>query len=174
MIAFRRVPSPLGEILVAGPGHEVPGGDGLDGDQTITALRLPDDRGDPAPDPSWREAPHAFARAAAQIADYFAGARRGFDLPLAPAGTAFQLRVWAALRDIPQGRTASYADIARAIGQPKATRAVGGANGRNPIPLLIPCHRVVAADGSLGGFSGSLAVKRALLEREGAWEARLV
>jgi len=109
-------------------------------------------------------------RASRQLAEYFAGRRRQFDLPLLPVGTAFQRRVWQALRQIPFGATASYREIARAIGQPTACRAVGGANGRNPLPIVIPCHRVVAANG-LGGFAHStggflLEAKRWLLAHE--------
>ena len=105
-------------------------------------------------------------RARDQLQDYFDGKRLTFDLPLAPHGSAFQKRVWAALCAIPPGETRSYADIARAISS--APRAVGGANGANPIPLFIPCHRVIAADGSLGGYSGGdgPATKRYLLDHE--------
>ena len=105
-------------------------------------------------------------RARDQLQAYFDGKRLSFDLPLAPHGTDFQKRVWAALCAIPPGETRSYADIARAIGS--APRAVGGANGANPIPIIIPCHRVVAADGSLGGYSGGdgPATKRFLLDLE--------
>jgi methylated-DNA-[protein]-cysteine S-methyltransferase len=101
-----------------------------------------------------------------QLQDYFDGKRLNFDLALAPEGSAFQKRVWAALCAIPAGETRSYADIARAVGS--APRAVGGANGANPIPLFIPCHRVIAADGSLGGYSGGdgPATKRYLLDLE--------
>ena len=101
-----------------------------------------------------------------QLQDYFDGKRMSFNLPLAPEGSAFQKRVWAALCAIPPGETRSYADIARTIGS--APRAVGGANGANPIPLIIPCHRVIAADGSLGGYSGGdgPATKRYLLDHE--------
>jgi O-6-methylguanine DNA methyltransferase len=106
-------------------------------------------------------------RAAQQLGEYFAGRRREFDLPLAPAGTDFQLRVWQALRAIPYGAVRNYGDIARAIGQPKASRAVGQANGRNPLPIVIPCHRVIAGDGTIGGFSSGLGVKHRLLALEG-------
>jgi methylated-DNA-[protein]-cysteine S-methyltransferase len=107
-------------------------------------------------------------RASRQLAEYFAGRRRQFDLPLLPVGTAFQRRVWQALRQIPFGATASYREIARAIGQPTACRAVGGANGRNPIPIVIPCHRVIGAGGALVGFSAGLQRKVWLLEHEAA------
>jgi len=108
------------------------------------------------------------ARAARELDEYFAGRRTTFDVPLAPQGTAFQQRVWKALLGIPYGRTVSYGEIARRIGQPTAVRAVGLANGRNPIPILIPCHRVIGADGSLTGFGGGLPIKRALLALEHA------
>lgn len=104
--------------------------------------------------------------AATQLSEYFTGGRRTFDLPLAPAGTPFQQAVWRALLAIPFGETRSYADIARALGRPTATRAVGAANGRNPLPIVAPCHRVIGADGSLTGFGGGLANKRLLLEHE--------
>jgi methylated-DNA-[protein]-cysteine S-methyltransferase len=105
-------------------------------------------------------------RAAAQVGEYFAGARMTFDLPLAPAGTPFQQAVWRALLAIPYGATASYVDVARRLGQPAAVRAVGAANGRNPIAIVIPCHRVIGADGSLTGYAGGLARKQALLALE--------
>jgi methylated-DNA-[protein]-cysteine S-methyltransferase len=107
-------------------------------------------------------------RASQQLAEYFAGRRQEFDLPLSPVGTAFQRRVWQALRQIPFGSTASYQEIARAIGQPTACRAVGGANGRNPIPIFIPCHRVIGSGGALVGFSAGLDKKIWLLQHEAA------
>lgn len=106
------------------------------------------------------------ATAAQQILEYFAGQRRAFTLPLNPDGTPFQQRVWQALQEIPYGHVISYKQLAQRIGQPTALRAVGGANHRNPLPIVIPCHRVIAADGSLGGFGGGLEIKRALLELE--------
>ena len=105
---------------------------------------------------------------ASQLAEYFAGERTRFRLPLAPAGTAFQRSVWKALEQIPYGQLNSYADIAAVIGKPRAVRAVGAANGRNPIPIVVPCHRVIGSDGSLTGFAGGLETKRRLLELEGA------
>jgi len=101
-----------------------------------------------------------------QLTAYFEGRLKRFDLPLAPVGTAFQLSVWEALKAIPYGEVASYGEIARAIGNPKAVRAVGGANARNPIPIIIPCHRVIGSDGSLTGFGGGLETKRRLLDLE--------
>ena len=106
------------------------------------------------------------AETAAQLREYFAGKRTEFDLPLAPEGTAFQKRVWKGLQAIPYGETISYAELARRIGNPKAMRAVGSANGRNQIPIVIPCHRVIASDGTLGGFGGGLDVKQRLLDLE--------
>ena len=103
-----------------------------------------------------------------QLDAYFAGTRTMFDLPLAPRGTAFQQAVWRALLAIPFGETRSYAQIARAIGRPTATRAVGAANGRNPISIVAPCHRVVGSGGALTGFAGGLAAKRWLLDHERA------
>jgi methylated-DNA-[protein]-cysteine S-methyltransferase len=113
-----------------------------------------------------QEATPLLREACDQLQKYFDGKRMSFDLPLAPEGSDFQKRVWAALCAIPPGKTRSYADIARTIGS--APRAVGGANGANPIPLIIPCHRVIAADGSLGGYSGGdgPATKRYLLDHE--------
>lgn len=116
------------------------------------------------------------AETARQLADYFAGERRTFDLPLDFRGTLFQRRVWAALLDIPFGETRSYADVARAIGAPNASRAVGAANGRNPISIVAPCHRVVGANGALTGFAGGLEAKRYLLRHEAgevAWSLPL-
>jgi methylated-DNA-[protein]-cysteine S-methyltransferase len=106
-----------------------------------------------------------------QLAEYAAGVRRGFSLPLAPRGTAFERRVWQALVEIPHGETRSYADIARTIGSPAACRAVGRANGRNPIAVVIPCHRVIGSDGSLTGYGGGLPLKRFLLDLEAGGRA---
>jgi methylated-DNA-[protein]-cysteine S-methyltransferase len=101
-----------------------------------------------------------------QLDEYFAGERREFDLPLRPAGTAFQLAAWRALRAIPYGRTVSYGEQARRLGHPGRARAVGAANGRNPLPIVVPCHRVIGADGSLTGFGGGLETKAWLLDHE--------
>src|SRR3546814_589482 len=104
----------------------------------------------------------------AQLEAYFTGALQAFDLPLKPIGTAFQREVWSTLAEIPYGETWSYGDVARRIGKPQAVRAVGAANGRNPIPIVLPCHRVIGADGSLTGFGGGLPAKQFLLTLEGA------
>lgn len=141
-------------------------------------LRRIDFLSDPAARPAgWarlardgRGAPPPLCAAVAQLEAYFAGRLRDFDLPLAPEGTDFQLRVWRALGEIPYGSTISYGALARRVGNPRASRAVGLANGRNPIPIVIPCHRVIGGDGSLVGYGGGLPIKRSLL----ALEARIV
>ncbi len=160
--AHVNVDSPLGPLtLVAEDGKLA----GLYMDGQRHAPRSPGDSrigcaGDPAAEP--------FASAAAQLAAYFAGQLTSFDLPLAPVGTQFQLRVWAGLQAIPYGETISYGQLARHIGSPAASRAVGLANGRNPIALVIPCHRVIGADGSLTGYGGGMDRKRFLLDLERA------
>lgn len=118
------------------------------------------------PDPQWQRNAAKVAFAAKQLNEYFAGERQDFDLPLHPIGTPFQVNVWHALARIPYGATISYGELARRIGQPEAVRAVGAANGRNPIPIILPCHRVIGADGSLTGFGGGLPTKRFLLAME--------
>jgi methylated-DNA-[protein]-cysteine S-methyltransferase len=119
------------------------------------------------PEAGWRKDEQALAPVIAQLDEYFAGRRRTFDLELDPRGTEFQRRVWAELRRIPWGGTISYGELARRIGRPSASRAVGAANGRNPIPIVIPCHRVIGANGDLTGFGGGLPIKRKLLALEG-------
>lgn len=117
----------------------------------------------------WREGDNAVLRKAhEQLDEYFAGKRHAFDLPLSPAGTEFQLKVWTTLASIPYGETISYAQLATRIGKPSAMRAVGAANGRNPLPIVLPCHRVIGADGALTGFGGGLPTKQFLLKMEGA------
>ena len=108
------------------------------------------------------------ADCAQQLTEYFSGKRSHFDLPLDAGGTVFQQTVWSALMAIPYGELRSYSDIANTIGKPKAVRAVGAANGRNPIPIVVPCHRVIGSDGSLTGFAGGLPMKTKLLTLEGA------
>ena len=130
-------------------------------DGAITALRFGGETVSPPPTP-------LLQRAAQQLTEYFAARRRRFDLPLRPQGTAFQQAAWSALCDIPYGQTRTYAQQAAAIGRPKACRAVGMANHCNPLPLFIPCHRVIGAGGKLTGYAGGLAVKRFLLELEQA------
>lgn len=130
-------------------------------DQALHDVGLPDDLPAVDDDP-------VLARAAAQLEEYFAGARTAFDVPLDLRGTDFQLAAWRALADVPYGETRSYADQAEQIGRPGAFRAVGAANGRNPVPVVLPCHRIVGADGSLTGFGGGLELKRRLLDLERA------
>ena len=117
-------------------------------------------------DPAWRQEDSAFAEAVDQLKSYFAGERKVFQLQLVLAGTEFQKKVWTALRTIPYGETVSYKELAARVGSPNAVRAVGTANGANPIPIIIPCHRVIGNDGSLTGFGGGLPLKKKLLELE--------
>jgi methylated-DNA-[protein]-cysteine S-methyltransferase len=126
----------------------------------------------PRPPPAgvdWQEGSNpVLERACAQLREYFDGTRRTFELPLSPHGTPFQREVWTALAAIPYGDTWSYRDLAARVGRPAAMRAVGAANGRNPLPIVLPCHRVIGADGSLTGFGGGLPTKAFLLRLEGA------
>lgn len=124
------------------------------------------------PQREWLAASEPFDAVIRQLEEYFAGRRHAFDLPLAPAGTDFQHRVWRALSIIPYGKTISYGELARRIGNPRASRAVGLANGANPLPIIVPCHRVIGANGSLAGFGGGLPIKQALLSLEGAQPGR--
>lgn len=148
--------SPIGPLLIAG-----------DAD-AITRISFPDKDGNPTlPEAGWMEsAKGPVGEAILQLREYFAGRRREFDLPLAPEGTEFQKSVWRRLREIPYGVTISYGELARRVGNPKASRAVGAANGKNPLPIVVPCHRVIGADGKLVGFGGGLPVKQRLLEIE--------
>ncbi|WP_245941613.1 methylated-DNA--[protein]-cysteine S-methyltransferase [Vallicoccus soli] len=150
------LPSPVGDLLVAA------------GDDGLRAVLFTPHRHPPADRGTWRsdDAHPVLRTASEQLAAYFAGDLRAFDLPLAPRGSAFQLRVWEALRSIPYGGTASYGDLARRLGAPGAARAVGLANGRNPLSIVVPCHRVVGARGTLTGYAGGLERKRALLDLE--------
>ncbi len=151
---FVVTPSPVGDLVVVGDGEAVTG-------IHFAAHTAPDPGWVPGPDPGG-----LLAEAMAQLAAYFAGERRDFDLPLAPAGTAFQRRVWEALRAIPYGGTTSYGELAAAVGHPSSARAVGAANGANPLAIVVPCHRVVGADGTLTGYAGGLEAKRRLLDLE--------
>lgn len=132
----------------------------------LTQLQLPQGKRPQRVDAAWTRDDAAFADVRSELAEYFAGERRTFTVPLHPAGTPFQQRVWAALADIPYGETTSYGKTAVAIGSPTASRAVGLANGQNPIPVIVPCHRVVGANGSLTGYGGGLDAKRWLLAHE--------
>jgi methylated-DNA-[protein]-cysteine S-methyltransferase len=154
------VESPVGQVLISGDP------DGIHSlfmaPQGIAPRRI----SDPVPLAGWVRDDDALAEVRAQLREYFDGDRTGFDLPLAPAGTPFQQRVWAALRDIPYAGTTTYGALARSIGAPSAARAVGAAVGRNPISIIVPCHRVVGAGGSLTGFAGGLDNKKWLLAHE--------
>lgn len=146
---YSYIDSPVGNLLVARNEHG------------ITSISF---RGTPHYD--WTRNDDVFDDAREQLRAYFAKELRVFNLPLAPRGTPFQLEVWRALRAIPYGETRSYAQIARGIGKPEAIRAVGAANGANPLPIVVPCHRVIGSNGSLTGFGGGLAAKRFLLDLE--------
>jgi methylated-DNA-[protein]-cysteine S-methyltransferase len=144
------LPSPVGDLRLYAHADE------------LTGVYLPDQEAPVAPELG----SPVLAAAAAQLREYFAGTRREFDIPLAPRGTGFQALVWRALTTIPYGETRSYGELARGIGRPAASRAVGAANGKNPISIIVPCHRVIAANGELTGYAGGLAAKRWLLEHE--------
>jgi len=144
--------TPIGELLLT-----------ADDDGALTAVHLPGRHGDTD---GWERDDELLADARRQLTEYFAGERTTFDLPLRPAGAPFQLRVWDALLRIPYGETASYGEIARELGHPTAARAVGAANGRNPLAIVVPCHRVIGSNGSLTGYAGGLECKRALLDLE--------
>lgn len=152
---YDRFDTPLGVLTVAGDAAG------------LRHVLFPHNRHGEPEHGHWRHAPERLAEARRQLLEYFDGRRRDFDLPLAPVGTPFQLDVWAALRTIPYGCTWSYLQLARHLGKPAAMRAVGAANGRNPLPIIVPCHRVIGADGRLVGFGGGLPAKRLLLRREG-------
>lgn len=151
---YTTLPSPIGELLLVGDGT------------ALHRLHMQDGRRPAAIDPRWTRRDEPFAHVAEQLRQYFAGERTAFELPLATNGNAFEQRVWRALQEIPYGATVSYGEIARRIGEPTAARAVGLANGRNPIAVIVPCHRVIGADGSLTGYGGGLERKRMLLDLE--------
>jgi len=135
-------------------------------DGRLTSIQFPNQHG--ARRAHYRDDDPVLENCARQLTEYFAGKRRTFDLPLSADGTAFQREVWAALGAIPYGEVRSYSDIAHAIKREKAVRAVGAANGRNPLPIVVPCHRVIGTNGTLTGFAGGLDAKKTLLELEGA------
>ena len=148
--------SPIGPITLEGDGEH------------LTGLHFPSHRHWAGVPETSQRSDTLFRKVQRQLAEYFAGTRRRFDLPLRPAGTPFQQRVWDELLRIPFGEAVSYAELARRVGNPAATRAVGAANGRNPISIIIPCHRVVGSTGVLTGYGGGLDRKRQLLELEDA------
>jgi methylated-DNA-[protein]-cysteine S-methyltransferase len=145
----------IGPLLIAG------------GRDAIRRIEFPRNGEARRPADGWSETESGAVREAArQLSQYFAGTRTEFDVPLAPEGTEFQRAVWRQLQGIPYGETIAYGELARRVGNPKASRAVGAANGANPIPIVIPCHRVIGANGKLTGFGGGLPVKEALLSLE--------
>ena len=147
--------SPIGQLVLSG------------GDQGLTGIAFTDSKKVPEIDSSWSRDERAFVQVTRQLSAYFAGELTRFELELAPVGTPFQQRVWEALLTIPYGATTTYGRVAEALGDRRATRAVGLANGRNPIPIVIPCHRVIGADGSLTGYGGGMQRKQWLLAHEG-------
>lgn len=153
-VSYCVVQSPVGRILLAG------------NTRALTHLSFQEGRHPIEPDPRWVYAEKPFQRPIRQLQEYFSGKRKTFTIALAPQGTPFQQRVWQALRTIPYGRTRSYGQIAKAIGKPKASRAVGAANGQNPISIIVPCHRVIGSTGKLVGYGGGLSIKETLLAHE--------
>ena len=149
-MTHRTLPTPVGPVTVA-----------VDAAGALTRVDFADTPGGAAPGVDV-----ALDRAVAQLEEYFVGVRTDFDLPIAAAGTVFQQRVWTALRDIPYGATESYGSLARRLGAPGASRAVGLANGRNPIAIVVPCHRVIGSSGTLTGYAGGIERKRWLLDHE--------
>ena len=147
---YATMDTPIGELTLAGE-HGA-----------LTGVWM----GPKEPEPGWRHDSAELAEPLAQLEQYFAGERTEFDLRLEPRGTEFQQRVWSLLPDIPYGATTTYGALAVKLGNPRSVRAVGLANGRNPLPIVVPCHRVIGADGSLVGFGGGLPRKRALLAME--------
>lgn len=154
MTQYTQISSPLGPLLL----ERSPKG--------LTRIALVDADHAPTRTPDAERADAAFSQAIDQLEGYFAGTRTAFDLALDPSGTPFQRQVWDALCTIPYGTTWSYGQLAKAIGRPSAARAVGAANGRNPLPIVVPCHRVIGSTGTLTGYRGGVRFKRALLELE--------
>ena len=147
--------TPVGKLMLAGCD-----------DHGLRYIAFQCGKGAMAPRPDWRQSATPFRAVERQLREYFQGKRTAFDLKLHPKGTPFQKAVWKALAAIPYGETRSYGEIAKAVGRPAAVRAVGLANGRNPLPIVVPCHRVIGANGRLVGYGGGLPVKQALLDRE--------
>lgn len=153
-VVYTYLESPIGPLLLAGDGVR------------LSKVGFPNGKGRVAPHDDWRRDDDQFIEARAQLSAYFAGELRHFDLELMPVGSPFQLAVWRALSTIPYGETTSYGELANRIGRPSASRAVGAANGANPIPIIVPCHRVIGASGALTGFGGGIETKRWLLAHE--------
>jgi len=153
-MVYIQIESPLGPLLLVAD------------DAGLRQILFVNGRHPVQPESSWKEAEAPFRETICQLQAYFAGELEKFDLQLAPEGTPFQLSVWRRLCDIPYGATVSYGELANRIGNPKACRAVGLANGSNPIPVVIPCHRVIGSNGKLTGYGGGLPVKEKLLALE--------
>ncbi len=151
---YTKFSAPIGDLLIAGT------------ENAVTQIGFPTHTTKSTVQSHWIQSAEPFRDICRQLELYFQQRLTRFDVPLEPEGTEFQQQVWQELQQIPFGETASYSDIAYAIGNPQATRAVGSANGSNPIPILIPCHRVIGRDGSLTGFGGGLPIKRFLLQLE--------
>jgi methylated-DNA-[protein]-cysteine S-methyltransferase len=158
MTVYTMHPSPIGDLLLVGE----PALDGV----ALSGVYMEDHKRGPSIAETWVRDDDAFTAVGRQLDEYFAGTRRAFDLALAPQGTPFQLKVWEQLRRIPCGETTTYGELARRVDRPGAARAVGAAVGRNPISIIVPCHRVVGSDGTLTGFAGGLDRKRRLLAIE--------
>ena len=154
MMYYCYLNAPIGDLLLAGD------------DEALSLVGFPQGKMRHDPEPNWIYNEKPFAAARQQLEEYFAGERKDFDLPLHLSGTDFQVRVLEELQRIPYGETTTYGAIAERIGRPKAVRAVGAANGRNPIPIIIPCHRVIGSSGKLTGFGGGLDTKEELLRLE--------
>jgi methylated-DNA-[protein]-cysteine S-methyltransferase len=154
LMLYTQIESPLGPLILVAD------------DSGLRQILFVNGRHAAQPEPSWKEAEAPFTETIRQLCAYFAGELEHFDLPLAPEGTPFQLGVWRSLCDIPYGATISYGELAGRIGNPKACRAVGLANGSNPIPIVIPCHRVIGSNGKLTGYGGGLPIKEKLLALE--------
>ena len=151
---YTYTPSPVGQLLLAGSA------------ESLQVIGFADGKKARRAETGWERHDQPFKKTARQLNEYFSGDRREFELDLALDGTTFQVEVLEALRRIPYGETCSYRDIAATVGRPNAVRAVGNANGRNPLPIVIPCHRVIGSDGGLTGFGGGIETKRYLLELE--------
>ena len=153
---YRFIATPVGRLLLGGK------------TSILEMIGFPEGKGVVHPEDHWIQDDSVFKQAEDQLNEYFEGTRQQFELKMRPSGTPFQLSVLAALKEIPFGQTTAYRDIAESIGRPKAVRAGGAANGRNPLPIVIPCHRVIGADGTLTGFGGGLPAKSFLLNLESA------
>jgi methylated-DNA-[protein]-cysteine S-methyltransferase len=164
MIRYAHIPTSQGALLAVAR------------DDALTGLYFESQKYFPKIDPAWREDPEAapLAQCARQVREYFDGTRTTFDLPLAPEGSDFQRRVWKEIAAIPYGKTITYSELAARAGAPGSARAAGAATGRNPISIVVPCHRVLGADGSLTGYAGGLPRKTRLLELEGVLQGQLI